>query len=143
MRDQEDQDLQGVFRDLQDQDRKKVPEFRTLMARARQEASGSEREIHLGSRWTRRLPRRLAWGGSLLATAAAAVLLLVQIPGASDSEFERVVNAFSADPASGAWKSPTDALLDVPGVEILSTLPSLGSSRWLMNPRPSPKRNEL
>ena len=143
MRDREDKDLQGVFRDLKDQDRFKVPDFRTLMARARQEASGSETEIHPGGRWTRRNPRRLAWGGSLLAAAAAAVLLLVQIPGTSDSEFERVVNAFSADPASGAWKSPTDGLLDLPGAEILSTVPSIGSSRWLMNPRPDPQRNEL
>jgi len=143
LRDREDQDLHGVFRDLREQDRKKVPDFRTLMARAHREASRSELKIQTGSGVTHHISRRLAWGGSLLAAAAAAALLLVQVPGTSDSEFERVVSAFSANPASGAWKSPTDALLDVPGTEILSTVPSIGSSRWLMSPRPTPQRNEL
>jgi hypothetical protein len=144
LRDQEkDQELRGLFQDLQDEDRERIPDFKTLMARAREEASGSGPEIDSLSRGTRRIPRRLAWGGSLLAAAAAAVLLLVQIPGTSDSEFERVVRAFSADPASGAWKSPTAALLDVPGAEILSTFPSISTTRLPLDPRPTPQRNEL
>jgi len=113
------------------------------MNRAREEAFRSGLEIHPEGREARRFPRSLAWGGSLLAAAAAAVLLLVQIPGTSDSEFVQVVQAFSSDPASGAWKSPTDALLDVPGAEILFTVPSIRTSRWLLEPRPNPKRNEL
>ncbi len=144
MRDQErDQDLLGLFHDLQGEDRQRAPDFRTLMARAQEEASRSGMEVHPVRKGLRRLPRRFTWGGSLLAAAAAAVLLLVQIPSTSDSDFERVVKAFSADPASGAWKSPTDALLDLPGTEILSTLPSIGSGRWPMEPRPNPRRNEL
>jgi len=143
LRNQEkDQELRGLFHDLQEEDRQQAPDFRTLMNRAREEASGSGLEIHPESRVTRRIPRRLAWGGSLMAAAAAAVLLLFQIPGTSDSEFVQVVQAFSTDPASGAWKSPTDALLDLPGAQILSTVPSIGTSRWLMDPRPTPRRNE-
>ena len=144
MRDQEkDQDLRGLFHDLQEEDLQQAPEFRTLMNRARGDASGSGLEIHPENRVTHRIPRRLAWGGSLLAAAAATVLLLVQLPGTSDSEFVQVVQAFSSDPASGAWKSPTDALLDLPGAQILSSVPSIGTSRWLMDPRPKPRRNEL
>ena len=144
MRDQEkDQDLRGLFRHLQEDDRQEAPEFGTLMARARQEASRSGLELHPGNGKPFRSTKRLAWGGSLLAAAAAAALLLVQIPGTSDSEFERVVRAFSADPATGAWTSPTDALLNLPGTEILSTVPTIGASRWLLDPMPKPRRNEL
>jgi len=144
LRDQEnDQDLRGLFRHLQEDDGQEVPEFEALMTRAREEAARTGLELHPGMGRSRRLSRRLAWRGSLLAAAAAAVILLAQMPGTSDSEFERVVRAFSADPASGAWKSPTDALLDLPGNKILSTVPSIGNSRWLMDPRPTPRRNEL
>ena len=143
MRDQEDSGLRGLFRDLQTEDRKQAPDFRPLMTRVREEASGSGLEVHPEKSRVRRFPRRLAWGGSLLVAAAATVLMLVQTQDTSGSEFERVVSAFSSDPASGAWQSPTDGLLDVPGKEILSTLPSIGTSRWLPDPGPESRRNEL
>jgi hypothetical protein len=138
-----EQELRELFLDLQVHDRERAPDFETLMARAREDASRSGLAIHPPPRVTRRLPRKLAWSGSLIAAAATAVLLLVQISSTSNSEFERVVRAFSSDPASGAWRSPTDALLRVPGAEMLSTVPSITSSRWLQEPRPSPNRNEL
>jgi hypothetical protein len=87
--------------------------------------------------------RRLAWGGSLLAAACAATLLLIQIPDRGDAEFERVVQSFASDPATGAWRSPTDALLDLPGAEILSTVPNIGSRRWARPAGDDPRRNEL
>ena len=152
MRDREDQELRGLFRDLKKKDGERVPDFGTLMARAREEASRSGLEVHTGGGGTRHIlemdvfhftRRRAAWGGSLLAAAAAAVLLLVQGPGTTDSQFVQAVQAYSSDPALGAWTSPTDALLELPGGEILSTVPSIGTSRLLANPGLSPRRNEL
>jgi len=143
LRDREDQELRGLFRHLQNQDQRQIPDFGTLMARAREEASRSGLEALPGNRASRRLPRRLAWGGSFLAAAAMATLLLVQPPGTSESEFVQVVQTFSSNPASGAWESPTDALLDFPGKELLTTVPSISSRRWLLDPSGNPRRNEL
>jgi len=89
------------------------------------------------------MTRRLAWAGSLLAAACATFALLIQVPDNPDAEFERVVQSFSSDPASGGWKSPTDALLDLPGAEILSTVPSIGSRHWTQPAGDDPRRNEL
>ncbi len=143
MRDREDQELRGLFRHLQEQDQKGVPDFGTLMARARKEASESGPGGYPVTRSPRRLSRRLAWGGSLLAAAAAAALLLVPRSGTSEAEFLQVVQSFSSNPATGAWKSPTDALLDLPGSELLSTVPSISSRPWLLDPSGNPLRNEL
>jgi hypothetical protein len=68
---------------------------------------------------------RLAWASGALAAAAAAVLMFV-VPDGPDAHFEQVVRAFSTDPAAGQWTSPTDGLLQVPGLELLSTVPSIG-----------------
>lgn len=140
---EEDQDLRGLFQQLREEDRKRAPEFGILWARAREEAAGSGPETFSRRRATRRFPLRLVWGGSLLAAAAAATLLLARIPSTSDSEFVQVVQAYTSNPASGAWKSPTRSLLDLPGTTVLSTVPSLGTNRLLMVPRPAPRRNEL
>ena len=140
---QKDHDLKGLFRRLQEEDRKKLPEFGALMARAREEAARSGMETSPLRGVTRRFPRRLAWGGSLLAAAAAAAFLLARIPGTSDSEFVQVVQGYTSNPAAGAWISPTQSLLDLPGTRILSTVPSLGTNRLLGDPRPAPRRNEL
>jgi hypothetical protein len=140
---QEDRDLQRRFQDLHDEDRHRVPDFQAMMARAREEASVSERMALEERKGLRRVPRKLAWGGSLLAAAAAAFLLLLETGGTSDSEFVQVVQTFSANPAAGAWKSPTDGLLDLPGSEILSTVPSIGGSLWLSDPGSAPRKNEL
>lgn len=143
MREREDQDLRDHFDSLKGKDRERVPDFQSLMAGARREASAALREGPSLPRKGRPVPRRLAWGGSLLAAAAAALVLLVQVGGTSDSEFVQVVQAYSSDPSTGAWRSPTDALLDLPGSEILSTVPTLDSSRRLMGAVFSPERNDL
>jgi hypothetical protein len=142
LRERDDQDLKRLFGHLRTEERGRIPDFRTLMARAREEAAQNGHGRFGGRRTLHGVPRRLAWGGSLLAAAAAAALLLLP-PGTSDSEFVQVVQTFSTDPASGAWKSPTDALLDLPGRDILSTVPTIGSRPWLAGPGASPRRNEL
>jgi hypothetical protein len=43
-----------------------------------------------------------------------------------EDAFERAVRAFENDPALGAWRSPTDGLLDVPGLQLMTTVPSVG-----------------
>jgi hypothetical protein len=147
LREREGQDLKDLFQDLQEEDRQRVPSFRNLMARVRDEASRSGAEVYPGrsvaKRIPRRLPRRLAWSGSLLAAAAAAVLLLVQTHGTSDAEFVQIVQAYSSNPSAGAWRSPTDGLLELPGRDILSTVPSISTRGWFTDPVGPPRRNEL
>ncbi|MBT8398148.1 MAG: hypothetical protein HKO65_15445 [Gemmatimonadetes bacterium] len=143
MRDRDDHQLRSQFDDLRRRERGRVPDFGTMVARAREDAARSGLDAYPLSQGVRRLPRRLAWGGSLVAAAAATVLLLILPPDTSDSEFVHVVQGFSADPAAGAWKSPTDGLLELPGSEILSTVPSISSRRWLLDPSGNPRRNEL
>jgi hypothetical protein len=140
---EKDHDLRGLFRRLREEDGEKVPEFGALMARAREEAARSGMEAPPVRGAIRRFNRRLAWGGSLLAAAAAVALLLGRIPGTSDSEFVQVVQAYTSNPASGAWKSPTQSLLHLPGTKVLSTVPSLGTKPLLMDARPALRRNEL
>jgi hypothetical protein len=139
----EDRDLQGLFDALREKEQDDVPAFRTLLARAKGEASGYGTDTSTVGRPHRLTVRRLAWGGSLLAAAAAAFLFLLSPRGTSDAEFVQVVQMFSGDPASGAWRSPTDALLDLPGSELLNTIPSIGSHRWTLEPSANRRRNEL
>jgi hypothetical protein len=83
--------------------------------------------------------RRGAAAGGLLAAAAMAGLFLVRSPGVSEAEFERVVRSFATDPAGGAWRSPTDGLLELPGQNMLSTRPSIGTAGWPGGLPASPK----
>ena len=149
-----DRDLRELFQELREEDRVRAPDFQDMLARVQEEVSGHDsssdvRELHPQADLLdktvakRRITRRLAWGGSLLAAACATTLLLIQLPNSPDAEFERVVQSFSSDPASGAWRSPTDALLDLPGAEFLSTIPSIGSRRWSQPAGGDPRRNEL
>jgi hypothetical protein len=142
LRNQEDQDLRGLFGDLQASEEERVPDFRTLMDRVKADAAESGLDYHSDRKRYRVSRGRIAWGGSMLAAAAAAVLIFVQASGTSDAEFVRVVEAYSADPASGAWTSPTEGLLVLPGKDILSTVPSIGTNGWLSGPRSDTPRNE-
>ena len=143
MHNEEDNHLKGLFDTLRDEDREEVPDFQTLMARAKKEAARTGMEAPTAKEVHRLTARRLAWGGSLLAAAAAAALILLPTRHTSDAEFIQVVQSFSADPSSGAWRSPTDKLLDVPGNEVLNTIPSLGSNKWILEPSTNRRRNEL
>jgi len=138
----EDQDLKDLFRDLRKEEQDGIPAFRTMMARAEEEAARSGLEIRSARPTLRPATRALAWSGSLLAAAAAAAIILLPSRGTSEAEFVQVVQMFSSNPASGAWKSPTDALLELPGHEVLSTIPSIGSLPWLPDSNPNHRRNE-
>jgi hypothetical protein len=118
-------DLRERFQAMKRADAGRAPAFQTLMARARSQATAPASPI-------RRLPtpvlKRLAWGGAG-ALAAAAVVALVVVPRTrasnQDAAFEQAVRTFSASPAMGAWRSPTDGLLDVPGSRLITTTPSV------------------
>lgn len=116
-------ELRVRFQAMKRADAGRAPAFQALMARARAQSSAPASPA-------RRLPipfrRRLAWAAGL---AAAAVVALVVVPRArssnEDAAFEQAVRTFSASPAMGAWRSPTDGLLDVPGNRLISTTPSV------------------
>jgi hypothetical protein len=58
-----------------------------------------------------------------------AITALIVIPRMSsgDDAFEQAVRSFQSDPALGAWQSPTDGLLNLPGDRLLSTIPNVGT----------------
>lgn len=115
---EKDQDLQRDFEALRGrvEGSGRVPDFETMMARARAEAAG------LGSR---RLP--WLWWAPLAAAAAAAGLLLIGGPGTSaDAQFERLVANYSSTIAPTARQSPTASLMNIPGID-LGAVPSFGA----------------
>jgi hypothetical protein len=140
-----DPDLGKLFQELRAEDQAGTPSFANMMARAKEDAAslGVGRSSPAGHGRRSRELRRLAWGGSLLAAAAAAVLLLLPDSGTTEAEFEMAVRAFSTHPAGGAWRSPTDGLLDLPGSNVLSTLPSVGSPPWPLGPGTTSRPNHL
>jgi hypothetical protein len=121
-----DPDIRALFQALRRADEEHLPPFRRVMEAG---TVVTEHPSSPGGRnWIARRPLRrlLALGGTLLAAAAAAILLLLPRSGVSEAEFESVVRTYTASPAGGAWRSPTDALLRLPGNKVLNTLPSLG-----------------
>ena len=125
MTDHMSDDLRERYQAMKRADAGRAPAFQALMARAREQSNAPASSV-------RRLPtpvlKRLAWGGAA-ALAAAAVIALVVVPRTrasnDDAAFEQAVRTFSASPAMGAWRSPTDGLLDVPGNRLISTTPSV------------------
>lgn len=120
MTEQQDTDLRARFDAQRRVHASDAPAFAGMLARARAEADAPAmlpRRFKL---------RRLVYAGSLAAAAAIAALLVMPRSTSKD-EFERAVHAFQNDPALGGWKSPTAGLLDVPGSQLISTVPSVGT----------------
>lgn len=110
-----------------------VPEFDGMLAEAKRRAEQRPAlEVFAGhaSRKGRPTRRRLvqigAWGSVALAAGVAA-LILVNRPPTGDAEFERLVAAYASETAAGSWSSPTSALLEVPGMDLLRSVPSIGA----------------
>jgi hypothetical protein len=57
--------------------------------------------------------------------AAVAGLMLVDRGPSPDEQFERLVATYSSE-AGTAWQSPTSGLLNVPGMELTRSVPSIG-----------------
>ncbi len=139
----QDPDLRALFQALKDEDEGKAPSFPRLLSEAK-EAHGrpvSTPAAGPSSVWFSR--RKLAWGGSLLAAAAVAAVWLLPSRGTSDAEFVLAISAFSSNPAAGAWRSPTDALLELPGSEVLTTRPKLGGPNWTTFSGTDSRSNQL
>lgn len=159
----EDQDLKALFQELKARDRRSVPDFGPMMARAKEEVNrpAEENRVRIYSvpgadpktgihgvresvtAWIRPRTRWALTGGGVLAAAAVAAVFLVQRPETTDADFERAVHSFATDPALGAWKSPTADLLNVPGLELLRTVPKVGNPRLPGSPRGIPVSNRL
>jgi len=130
----DDGDIEGRFHALraETEGSGRVPDFQAMMERARQDAErATTLQVMDGgapAKGTRLPRRRVLWigGGASAALAAALAGLLLTRGGPSpDEEFERLVASFAAE-APAAWRSPTDRLLDVPGMEFIRTVPSVG-----------------
>jgi hypothetical protein len=124
-----DEDLRARFEDLRAETR--GPSFANVLERAAAEVR-EQPELGLvrgrsGSR--RRFAKVGAWASAAIAATVAGLLLLdgdLTTTASDDDRFAELVAAYSQDRATGAWRSPTSGLLDVPGMELVRGVPSLG-----------------
>ena len=142
LREREEVELREAFQNLRNEDSAGVPDFGTLWERASKEALQPTFSSSPPVARRRRIPRPLKWAGPLLAAASAVGIFLVSTSSTSDNEFVQIVQAFSTNPAGGAWRSPTDALLEFPAGDFLSTVPAIEKPYWLPNVGAGPSRNE-
>ena len=123
MNDPRDTELRARFEAQRRAEASEAPPFASMMERARAAAGDAAPRIR---------PRRpnwrdLAYIGGLAAAAAIAALLVIPRGASNEDAFEQAVRRFQNDPALGAWQSPTDGLLDVPGSQLITTVPSVGT----------------
>ena len=122
----------------------RVPDFEAMLARARADAARMPalEVVEGGGRSgpERRRRRALLLGGWASAAAAAvlAAILLVDRGPSADAEFERLVASYASDASGGAWRSPTSGFLDVPGMELVRSVPSVGTSIRGLDPAQGP-----
>jgi len=139
-----DRRLRARFQELRDSDLNRAPDFEQIMSGPKGTILLPEERLAEGpSAWARAPWKRVALTGGLLAAAAAAGLIFMELPNRSQARFEEVVKAFSSDPALGAWRSPTDGLLRMPGPELLSTRPTLGDPRLVVSLSADPGTHQL
>ena len=156
MTERDDQRLGQRFEELRAESRGPgaAPDFASMMAEAkRQAAEAPALEVAAGSsgstdadprragirshgRWA-----RLAGWASVAAAAAVAGLMVMDRAPSADQEFERLVAAYSAEPGGAAWRSPTSGLLNVPGIDLTRSVPSIGGPVRGLDPsdRPAPQ----
>ena len=136
----------------------RVPDFRAMLEKAKVDAvaapelvAGPELQVTQGGRSgagerRRRVVRIGGWASVAIAAAFAGVLLVGDGSDA-DREFERLVAAYAADASSGAWRSPTSGLLNVTGMDLTRSVPSLGTTIRGLDPNqptnvPDPENEE-
>ena len=121
----QDAELRARFEAQRRAEAGQAPEFASMIAAARAEAAAAAPGI-APRRFER---RRFMYAGGLAAAAVIAALLVVPRSRSSEDTFEDAVRAFENNPALGAWQSPTDGLLNVPGSQVISTVPSVGTQQ--------------
>ena len=124
-----DEELRARFADLRDEVACSTPSFAAMLERAQARQQPELGVIDGGAARPRR--RVLAVGAWASAAIAATVAGLLLFDGdlttrSADDEFADLVAAYSQDMSAGAWRSPTSSLLDVPGMELVRGVPSLG-----------------
>ena len=113
------------------EDSARVPDFRAMLEKTTAAAvAPPELKVMRGGQSDSEAPRRRVvriggWASAAVAAAIAGVLLMGD---PSDREFDRLVTAYSADVSSGAWRSPTSGLLNVPGMDLTRSVPSFGTT---------------
>ncbi len=138
----EERELRERFARLKgDLEREGAPSFRAMLERARADAAvqagGAEQadgaaQAHgppraAPARDRRRWLRVGGWASVAAAAALAGLLITQQRADANaDAEFERLVASFDA--SAGSWQSPTAALLEVPGSDLMRSMPSVGAT---------------
>jgi hypothetical protein len=110
-----DRDLRQLFSRVRDEDRAHLPPFRSPTV-----APGpSRRLLHV----------------TVLSAAAAAIVvaaLTLSDYRRSAAEHDRTRSEVQRRVFAGAtWTSPTDFLLNTPTSELLRTVPTFGSARWI------------
>ena len=119
----QDTELRARFDAQRHAEAEQAPPFAEMMARAR--AASAADAPAPGPRMIKL--RRVLYAGGLAAAAMIGALLIIPSASSSEDDFEQAVRAFQSDPALGAWESPTDGLLDVPGSQLISTVPRVGT----------------
>jgi len=139
----EEDRLKGAYQALRAETARSgnVPDFGTMMAEAqRQAAARPNLEVVPGGTGSRRRLMRVgAWASAALAASVAGVLLIDTGPS-GDEDFERLVAAYSSGSAGVSWTSPTSSLLDVPGLDLIRSLPSIGAPVRGLDPSALPAR---
>ncbi|HEX6694165.1 MAG TPA: hypothetical protein VF035_05590 [Longimicrobiales bacterium] len=115
----QDGELRALFDAQRRVDAGDMPSFADMLASASAAHDVGVVPISGRHRWRRE------WTGALAAAAAVTALIVIPRLQTGDDEFERAVREFETSPALGAWQSPTDALLRLPGDALLSGVPSV------------------
>jgi hypothetical protein len=139
---EDDPRLQGRFLELREGalEAGRVPDFDSMWARAKADAAAlpSVGVVEWGRPsdarvWpNRRVIRVGAWATAALAAALTGLILLQRPSG--EAEFEQLVAAYASD----AWQSPTSGLLEVPGIELTRSVPSIGGPARGLDPSTRP-----
>jgi hypothetical protein len=123
----QDPELRERFAELKRVEARSAPPFAGVLARAHAEAAHGGDALQW--RASVRAIRRVGWFTGLAAAAAIAALIAIPRAHSGQDEFEQAVRAFQANPALGAWRSPTDGLLNLPGSQLISTIPRVGNGQ--------------
>ena len=124
---QQDPELRARFQEQKRDDASQAPSFATVMARVKEELAHDADSTTVRDqrvRW-----RRYGLTGALAAAAAIAALIVIPRANGGDDAFEQAVRAFQTDPALGAWRSPTDGLLQLPGNQLMTSIPRVGTGQ--------------
>jgi len=121
-----------------------VPDFGALMSEARREAGERpEFEVVEGgapsgrrSLRHRRALRAGAWASAAIAAAVTGLILVDRGPS-GDEDFEQLVAAYTSQTGSSGWNSPTSGLLEVPGIDLMRSVPSIGEPLRGLDPSAS------